>query len=88
MRRCCSIRVVIDTAAVADHIDRQLKELGTPERAKNEKAYLKSDLEHHGAAFGLALEHALEDAAVGQVLDVADGEFISPLGRAAAACRN
>jgi len=50
MRRCCSIRVVIDTAAVADHIDRQLKELGTPERAQNEKAYLKSELEHHGAS--------------------------------------
>ena len=33
----------------ADEVERQLRAVGTPERAEHEKRYLKSDLEHVGA---------------------------------------
>ena len=33
---------------LADEIDRELRARGTPVRATNEKAYLKSDLQHYG----------------------------------------
>jgi 3-methyladenine DNA glycosylase AlkD len=41
--------MAIDAAAVADRIERELREVGTVERAEAEKRYLKSDLEHLGA---------------------------------------
>jgi 3-methyladenine DNA glycosylase AlkD len=39
----------IDAAGVADEIEGKLRSQGTPERARREKRYLKSDLEHLGA---------------------------------------
>jgi hypothetical protein len=42
----------IDVAATAAGIERSVRATGTPQRALGEKAYLKSDLEHCGAAVG------------------------------------
>jgi 3-methyladenine DNA glycosylase AlkD len=42
----------IDVAATAAGIERSVRAVGTPQRALGEKAYLKSDLEHCGAAVG------------------------------------
>ena len=41
---------MIDAQALADDIDGQLREKGTVDRARGEKAYLKSNLVHHGAS--------------------------------------
>lgn len=37
-------------AAAVDDLDRALAAEGTPERAAQERRYLKSDLRHHGAS--------------------------------------
>lgn len=41
---------MIDAAALADRLEAELREVGTPDRAVREKAYLKSDLEFLGAS--------------------------------------
>lgn len=38
-----------DAAALADRLEAELREAGTPDRAEHEKAYLKSDLDFLGA---------------------------------------
>jgi 3-methyladenine DNA glycosylase AlkD len=40
----------IDVPKLVRQIDRELRHLGSPERAEHEKAYLKSELEHYGAS--------------------------------------
>ncbi len=40
----------IDVVATAAEIERATRAVGTPQRAAGEKAYLKSNLEHCGAA--------------------------------------
>jgi 3-methyladenine DNA glycosylase AlkD len=42
--------VVVDTEALAEEIDSELRSGGTPERAEKEKAYLKSELQHYGTS--------------------------------------
>jgi 3-methyladenine DNA glycosylase AlkD len=39
-----------DVAALADGIERELRAAGSPERARHEKRYVKSDLEHFGTS--------------------------------------
>ncbi|HSI81361.1 MAG TPA: DNA alkylation repair protein [Solirubrobacterales bacterium] len=39
----------VDAAAAADAIERDLRAVGTPERAEGERPYLKSEVEHVGA---------------------------------------
>lgn len=53
---------VMDVERAADDIDRQLRALGTPERAEKEAAYLKSQLAHYGATVP-AIRSVAEDAA-------------------------
>jgi len=42
--------IVISADRIAAAVDRELQELGTPERAEKERSYLKSSLRFHGAA--------------------------------------
>jgi tetratricopeptide (TPR) repeat protein len=44
--------VAIDAGVLADRIERELREVGTSQRAEGEKRYLKSNLEHLGATLG------------------------------------
>ncbi len=41
---------MIDIGAAVDRMERAARDIGTPERAAGEKAYLKSDLDHLGVA--------------------------------------
>ena len=47
---------------IADHLERRLREFATPERAKREKSYLKSDLDFLGVAMG-QIRAAVRDTA-------------------------
>ena len=49
---------------LAARIEAQLRTLGTPERAEQEKRYLKSELEHYGATVW-AVRRAVKDAIAG-----------------------
>ncbi len=51
----------MDVAAVVADVDAALREAGTPERAVQEKRYLKSRLEHYGATLP-ATSRAVRDA--------------------------
>jgi 3-methyladenine DNA glycosylase AlkD len=42
--------MVLAARAVADDLERDLRALGTPDRAEGEKRYLKSDLDFHGVS--------------------------------------
>ena len=43
-----AMNIPADAASLVEEIDRELALRGTADRAVNEKAYLKSDLEHYG----------------------------------------
>lgn len=42
----------MDAARIAADLDAALRRAGTPERAANERRYLKSDLDHYGVSMG------------------------------------
>jgi 3-methyladenine DNA glycosylase AlkD len=57
-----------DIAALADTIDAGLRAAGTPDRAANEKRYLKSDLDFYGVTVP-AMRRVTRDAAQRQTLE-------------------
>jgi 3-methyladenine DNA glycosylase AlkD len=61
----------INTAETAAAIERSIRAVGTPERAAGERAYLKSDLQHCGAAVGeiRRIAHAAASAHPGMTHD-------------------
>jgi 3-methyladenine DNA glycosylase AlkD len=62
-------RVTADAKMRAKAIEAQLRAIGTPERAANEKAYLKSDLEFAGTTVWQIRSVVKEIAAQGRPLD-------------------
>jgi 3-methyladenine DNA glycosylase AlkD len=77
---------VIDAAALADRLEGDLRETGTPDRAEHEKAYLKSDLEFLGAGVPAirsavkALWHRIRaDASHGDLVALVEALWILPI---------
>jgi 3-methyladenine DNA glycosylase AlkD len=79
------VRASASTDAVVDALDRALCAAGDPERADQEKAYLKSPIEHYGAsvpAIRRAVKITLEaagDLPRGRLLELARALWASPV---------
>lgn len=72
------------TRALVEAIDAELRARGTPGRAKKERAYLKSELEHYGARLPevrSAVKAALHGADLDRdgVVDLAEGLWAAPV---------
>jgi 3-methyladenine DNA glycosylase AlkD len=63
---------MIDPRRAADELEARLRALGTRERAEQERRYLKSDLEHHGASVWQIRREAKSFAKVHQELSHAE----------------
>ena len=82
---------MVDVKALAAELDAQLRARGRPERARQEKAYLKSALEHYGASMpvigSLTKAFHREHPALGhdEVVDLAEQLWSRPVHECRAA---